>query len=126
MICIDTSVWVDFFKGKDSSLVAEVQELLENQNVLLIAPVWIELLVGASTKERESLGKLLSALPRDYPRKSTWDLMAQWTQKGVQRGHRFGMGDLLVGAMAAESDSKVWSLDSDFLRMAELRWVRLY
>lgn len=125
MICIDTSVWIDFFEGRNASLVSDVQELLEDDKVILAVPVWIELLAGAAKKDRDRLGKLFSALPRLYPRKSTWELMEQWIKKGAQKGHRFGMGDLLIGAIAKENESRIWSLDSDFSRMARLKWVDL-
>jgi predicted nucleic acid-binding protein len=41
-------------------------------------------------------------------------------------GQRFGFGDLLIGALAKETESLVWSLDADFERMSGLGFVDLY
>jgi predicted nucleic acid-binding protein len=126
MICIDTSVWIEFFRGGDDSLVLALQDLLEEGNVAIAAPVWIEILSAARKKERDRLGKLFSALPRFYPSRTTWKIMEQWTKRATEKGHSFGMGDLLIGAIASENDAKIWSLDSDFTRMAQLKFVRAY
>ena len=126
MICIDTSVWVEFFRGRNVSLVSEVQNLLEEGSVAVPAPVWIELLAVAGKKERDRFGKLFSALPRFYPSRNTWKTMEQWTKQASLKGHRFGMGDLLIGAITTENEAKLWSLNSDFSRMAELKFLRTY
>ncbi|MBI4404534.1 MAG: PIN domain-containing protein [Deltaproteobacteria bacterium] len=126
MICVDTSVWVDFFRGTHSSLVSELNELLEDDSVCLAVPVWIEILSGASKKDKERLGKALSALPRLYPQRSTWKLVEQWIKKASPKGETFGMGDLLIAAIASENNAKIWSLDADFSRMAQLKFIQLY
>jgi hypothetical protein len=51
--------------------------------------------------------------------------MDQWAIHGSERGQSFGVGDLLIGAMAQEAGALIWSLDSDFQRMARLKFVDL-
>jgi predicted nucleic acid-binding protein len=52
--------------------------------------------------------------------------MDDWAIAGAERGQSFGVGDLLIGAMAQEAGALVWSLDTDFRRMARLQFVDLY
>jgi predicted nucleic acid-binding protein len=69
---------------------------------------------------------LLSALEVFYPTPSTWELIETWVEKAVSVGQRFGVGDLLIGSIAAEKSLPVWSLDSDFARMAGFGWLTLH
>lgn len=92
----------------------------------LAAPVHLELLSGASNATHAKLRRVLSALPIIFPSRDTWKLVEGWIERAVQRGERFGLGDLLIGAVAAERGGLIWSLDSDFTRMARLRMVRLF
>lgn len=126
MIFVDTSVWVSFFRATDARAAAALTELLDGDQVALAAPVRIEILSGASRKDLPRLRRLLSALPVYQPRESTWALMDGWIDRAVAAGERFGLGDLLIAAVAAEQSAALWSFDADFERMARLDFLRLY
>jgi predicted nucleic acid-binding protein len=68
----------------------------------------------------------LSALPVAMPTEETWAVVQKWTESAAEAGHRFGLTDLLIGALADELGALVWSLDEDFARLAGLKLVRLY
>jgi hypothetical protein len=72
------------------------------------------------------LRRALSSLPLPYPMDDTWRLMNTWIDCACAAGQRFGVGDLLIGALASEVDTLVWSLDDDVARRARQRLVRLY
>ena len=67
-----------------------------------------------------------SALPLFVPTEQTWAPLEDWIARAADRGHRFAITDLLIARIADEIGGLVWSLDSDFARLAELQFVELY
>jgi predicted nucleic acid-binding protein len=126
VIVVDTSVWVSALRSGTSPEAKVLGQLLDADEVGLAVPVRLELLGGASNHDRVRLRRALSALPLLYPMDSTWQSMETWVERASAAGHRFGVGDLLIGALAHETGSLVWSLDADFARMSRLGFVALY
>ena len=92
----------------------------------LALPVRLELSAGVAKSDRMALERALSALPVVRPTESTWDQVERWITQAANAGHRFGLTDLLIAALAEELGALVWSLDADFERMASIDLVRLY
>lgn len=126
MIVVDTSVWVAAFRDGRSAEAEVLGQLLDGDEATLAIPVKVELLSGATTRDRPRLRRSLSALPVIYPTEDTWRLLDRWIDRGAKAGHRFGFGDLLIAALASELGGLVWSLDTDFSRMAGLGFISLY
>lgn len=129
MIVVDTSVWVSVLrptKSGQSRYAKAFAELLDADQVILPVAVRTELLGGVRSLHRVALRRVLTALPVAYPTDDTWRQMDAWAIFGAERGHSFGMGDLLIGAIAKDLGALVWSLDTDFERMASLKFVDLY
>lgn len=125
MIVVDTSVWVAALRT-DASEAGRLRHLLDADEVLLPIPVKIELLSGTSKRDREKLRSGLSALPLAYPTDDTWRLIDGWTVNAARAGAAFGIGDLLIAAIAHEAGALVWSLDNAFGRLERLRLVQCY
>lgn len=126
MILVDTSVWIDFFRGKDLKLIHALQNLLDEDQVALAAPVRIEILSGSQKSKIETLRRVLAALPTFYPTPVTWATLEDWIDQALNKGDQFGAFDLLIGSLSKEHNTQLWSLDKDFQRMERLGWVRLY
>jgi predicted nucleic acid-binding protein len=123
VILIDTSIWISFFRSGDHRIVTGVWDLLEGEQAVLAAPVRIELLIGASRRDRTRLDRLLSALPVLYPSHETWRRIDRWIDLAAKAGQRFGFADLLIASLGADEGAAVWSLDRDFKRMARLGFI---
>jgi predicted nucleic acid-binding protein len=126
VICVDTSVWVAALRGRQSAEARELTRLLDDDEIVLPVPVRVEILAGASRRDRPILRRTLSALPVLYPDADTWQRIDRWIEAAGDAGDRFGFADLLVAALTADHDATLWSLDGDFVRMARLRFVRLH
>jgi predicted nucleic acid-binding protein len=126
LVSVDTSVWIEFFRGTDQSLVGELRRLLDADLVALPVPVRLELISGASRADEPRLRRLLSALPLLAPEPALWTKLDSWIERAKGRGERFGAMDLMIAGIADENGSTVWSLDSDFARMAHLGLLRLH
>ncbi len=122
-VVVDTSVWIAALRRKESAEGRALTQLLEADHVALAAPVRIEILIGATRHDRARLRRLLSALPILTPDERTWTLLDQWIERAGDAGQRFGVIDLLIGAVAAERRASVWSLDADFARMEQIGLV---
>jgi predicted nucleic acid-binding protein len=126
VIFVDTSVWVEALRSEASAAAQHLATLLDAGDVALSAPVRIEILVGASNRDNARLRRVLSALPLFFPTEETWVRVEEWLEHARTAGERFGFADLLIAAIAADQDGLVWSLDTDFARMAGIGFVEIY
>ncbi len=126
MIFVDTSVWIRAFRSRQTSQAMHLVELLDRDEVALSIVVKLEILTGASSRNRADMRRSLSALPVYRPRADAWGTVEGWVEAAAAAGQRFGVADLVVAVIAAERDAELWSLDSDFERMERLGFVRLH
>ena len=123
MIFVDTSVWITAFRASGSAEATHLTALLDTDAVALTIVTKLELQIGAIGRNRPSLRRVLSALPAYVPSDACWPTLDDWTDAAARAGERFGVADLLVGAIAAENEGEIWSLDRDFARMETLGFV---
>jgi predicted nucleic acid-binding protein len=126
VIFVDTSVWIEALRSVESAAAVHLIALLDSDQVALAAPVRIEILAGAANRDSARLRRVLSALPVFFPTEQTWLRIDGWLELARTAGERFGFADLLIASIAADHDGQIWSLDSDFARMASIGIVTIY
>jgi predicted nucleic acid-binding protein len=126
VIVVDTSVWIAAGRKPSGELASTLRALLDADEVALALPVRIELTASVASKDRTAFKRAMAALPVLVPSEHTWKLLERWVEPAANTGHRFGLTDLLIAALTQEIGGLVWSLDSDFERMAKLKLVVLY
>jgi predicted nucleic acid-binding protein len=126
VVSVDSSVWIEFFRGRNQTVVDELRRLLDADQVAIPVPVQLELVSGATRSEGPRLRRLLSALPLLLPSPTIWKMLGGWIERAQRGGQRFGAMDLLIAGIAHEHGSSVWSRDADFTRLAALGLVQLH
>ena len=123
-VFVDTSVWVEALRSEHSKEAVGLGGLLDQDRVAMAAPVYVELLCGASSSDLARLKRTLSSLPRFFPGPETWELIDSWIGHTVSKGERFGFADLLIAAITVEAGGVIWSNDNDFIRMERLGFLK--
>ena len=126
MIVVDTSVWVAAQRRPAAETAQTLLKLLDADEVALALPVRLELWAGIAKSDRRRFERAFSALPVLVPTEDTWQPLGDWIARAADAGQRFAITDLLIARLADEVGGLVWSLDSDFERLARLRLVQLY
>ncbi len=111
---VDTSVWIDFFRG-----VASVKELLTKliarDRVFTAGPVIFELLQGIrSSEEREQVKEALLSMNFLDITPEDWEGAALISRELRSKGITIPMTDLLLAQLAKAHDLEIISLGPHF------------
>jgi predicted nucleic acid-binding protein len=126
VIVVDTSVWVAAQRHPAGDTAHTLLSLLDADEVALALPVRLELWAGIAKSDRRRFERAFSALPVLVPTEETWEPLGDWIARAADAGQRFALTDLVIARLADEIGALVWSLDSDFERLARLKLVRMY
>ena len=122
MVIIDTSVWVEFLKGKQP-FFDKITALLDENQVCALECIFAELMQGAlNSRERNVIYEYWKNLPKSdvknvFIKAGIESGKNRWTSKGV------GLIDSVIIVSARETLSSIWTLDSklrNILKMDEM------
>lgn len=131
MLVVDSSVWIDFFRGADTPAKAKLKSLLAQGGTEIIVPdlVLYEVLRGFR-HEREYRNAL--HLMRGFEWESAFSTelaqeAAQHYRAMVSQGFTMGSAlDVMIGAFCIERDYTLLHSDRDFSAMHHLRGLRVW
>lgn len=118
MVLPDTSVWVDFSRRGAKGAAATMRDLLDRREVATCGPVAAELLAGTEGEVAERIWDTLSSLPWVQLPATGWQEVGQVGRRLRRTGQMLPLTDLAIAVAAARSGHALWSLDSDFERIA--------
>ncbi|HEU4905692.1 MAG TPA: PIN domain-containing protein [Solirubrobacterales bacterium] len=118
MVLPDTSVWVDYSRRGAQGNAAAMRRLLDRGEVATCGPVVAELLAGADGEVGERLWTTLSSLPWAHLPTPRWREVGQLANTLRRRGQTVPLTDLVIAIAAVRDGHVLWSLDTDFERIA--------
>lgn len=126
-VLIDTSVWVNFFRGKDVRVIEEVSSLLTKGLVVVPGLVVTELLQGAlNEKELDKILALLEPVERIGISDRTWEEAGRLSYSLRRKGITSSTVDILLATVAIENDCLLLSHDKHFELIEKNSDLRTY
>lgn len=120
LVLVDTSVWVDFFRG-DKVALGRVDPLLRDGLAAVCGPTFAEVVSGAgSGPEMQRLALLLRALPWLELEEDPWSRVAELRFTLARAGVSASLVDLLIALTAFETGAVLLTRDRDFARIQKV------
>ncbi len=117
-VLIDTSAWIDFFRGKQSPVTDAVQLALQLGLARLCGPVKAELLQGVKTKkEKQQLGIMFDAVENLDTHEPDWEAAGNNLLTLRESGITLPLTDALIAVIAIRHKVQVLTLDQHFLHL---------
>lgn len=124
MILVDTSVWIEFFRGNEP-YYSELKELIESSEVLVHEVVFGELLQGCKNKNEVSFileyWKNLNTLTSDGSFLSAGKL--SFESKHIDKG--IGLIDSVLINEVRSNKLRLWTLDKKILNVLDKKEIYL-
>lgn len=129
MVLVDTTVWIDFFAGREEPHVDKLQNLIENEEDLSICGVILtEILQGIRSdadfsKTRDYLDDLIFLPMRRGTFLRAAELYRSLRKKGITIRKPV---DCMIASVSIEHDALLLHNDRDFRHIAEHSILKLF
>jgi predicted nucleic acid-binding protein len=125
-VLIDTSVWVDYFRGTSPLVAERVDGLLSEAEVCVPRIVIAELLQGArSEREVAAIESFLEAFAIIDQGPETWIKAGRLSRRLRGRGKTVHLIDCYIAVIADESGCALLTLDEHFREIGKALPLRL-
>ncbi len=123
-LVVDTTVWVDFFRGRS---LPRLEQALQDGDVVLPPIVAAELVSAPlATGERHRLEGFLRELPLAPTPVDHWFRVGNLRSAAARKGLTVSTPDAHVAQVARDLGGVVWSEDQVFARLAAKSLIRRF
>ena len=124
MVLVDSSVWIEYFKGNEKSL--PLNDLIDSNNVCINDLILSELIPSISHKKETDLKELLLSVAK-IPIQIDWNNIIYMQTLNLRNGiNNVGIADLIIAQNSIENDIELFAIDKHFQLMSELHGIRIY
>ncbi|MFO7979929.1 MAG: PIN domain-containing protein [Candidatus Aminicenantes bacterium] len=119
-VLVDTSVWIDYFKDKDSKAAEKLERFISDVCIYVPEVVIAELIQGAKTKKEVSfILENFDAFRIITPKKNTWFRAGKLSFDLKQKGFTIHLVDCYIAVMAKDYKCRVFTLNRHFEQIRE-------
>lgn len=120
-LLLDTSVWIDAFRGKTPHIVAVTQGLLNDDRILICGPVLFEIKRGLRLPDRKKILPLLDALIRLSVDESDWDHAGNLDHSLRKKGITIPPMDIIIAQVCLHHKVALFTMDEHFSSIPGLK-----
>jgi predicted nucleic acid-binding protein len=126
VIVFDTSIWIEYLRGKDKSVVETSTQYLNDDRVIALSPVFGELLQGAKgPKEESDILTFWQSLPK-HDEENLMIRAGLLSLRNKLWGKGVGLIDASILYAALEAGFEIWSKDDNLNKAARSLGIRTY
>ena len=124
MILIDSSVWIEYFKGNPTAI--GLNPLIDTNAICINDLILSELLPSIIHKRENALKDLLQNITK-LPLAINWDRVISMQTLNLRNGlNRIGISDLIIAQNAIDHHIPLFSLDKHFSLMSGIHGLNVY
>jgi len=123
-VLLDTSVWIDAFRGKTPHIVAVTQALLNDDRILICGPVIFEIKRGLRSSDRKKILPLLDALIRLSVDETVWDAAGDLDASLRKKGITIPPMDVIIAQVCLHHKIFLFTLDEHFSSIPKLKFFK--
>lgn len=124
-IIVDTSIWIEYFKG-NFSYTEFIEKGLNEGFVYVTGPIISELLQGVRTqKEYDMLVQCIDAIPFMDCEYKDWINAGSISFRLRKKGITVPLTDVLIAAVALRNNAKIYTLDNHFEKIPDIEVLKL-
>lgn len=124
MILVDTSIWIEFFKGnKDTKIL---NKLIDDNTLCVNDLILAELLPSINQRKEANLKDLLCRIT-NIPLKINWNEIIFMQTINLRNGiNKVGIPDLIISQNAIENNLEIFTRDIHFELMSDLHGIKIF
>jgi len=127
MVLVDSCVWIEAGKAQgDVRVKLALRALLDEAEAGFCGPVKLEVLGAARKERRKALNFFFEVVPYVPVVEKHWDRAKELGWKLRDKGMSLPWNDVLIAAVALDSDCRVYSVDGHFEVLRDITGLILY
>jgi len=124
MVLVDSSVWIEYFRGNES--VLQLNDLIETNNICINDLILAELIPSIIHTNEDELKELLMSVTK-IRLDINWNQIIQMQIENLRNGiNKVGIADLIIAQNAIDNDLVLYAVDKHFPLMSTVLGIRLY
>lgn len=124
MILVDTSIWIDYFKGLESSI--PLLSLIEANNICINELILAELLPSIKVRKENELMHLLESIEKVVI-DIEWREIISFQVYNLKNGiNNVGIPDLLIAQNAIQNGLRLYAKDKHFQLMKKHLGLKIF